>query len=168
MSIHPSHSTEQQYRKSSIEVCRAVRAVDKLVRDELLLDELRVIDVMEESGADVILHLRRDPRHRMSIDGNSSVFNLATNSSAKNSDEWQTYWTCCLAELVKLFLDFSPESVRLAWELVASRINGVLPEESKQPQIEHEQLYIWWRNYLVFACAAVPHSECMSPSLTSD
>jgi hypothetical protein len=93
-------------RKLSIELLQSIRAADR-VNKAGTIDDVRVMDIIDESGPDVINRLRQDARYIVLLDNtDSSVEALAC--SSKTSAEAQTRWTFCFGELLKYLLAFSP------------------------------------------------------------
>lgn len=121
-----------------MDILGSVRAVCKILTEGELFkngvdDSLRIMDIIDQSGADVLNRLRQDSRYRAALDTTVSVQELATNSSKVAKDS-QTCWTCCLGELAKLFLEFASEPVRIAWEMV-SRPKDPLPFDPSPPDL---------------------------------
>ena len=51
-----------------------------------------------------------------------------------------------------MLTNFILEPVRIAWDLVCTRISALTPEENGR---DSEARIVWWKNYLVFACASI-------------
>jgi hypothetical protein len=78
--------------------------------------ELRIMDIIQGSGPDILGRIKQDLRFlNPPKDMIDSIEVLATTAK---TPEAQTYWTCCLAELVKLFQKHCCETVSLTLEMV--------------------------------------------------
>lgn len=71
--------------------------------------------------------------------------------------EYQINWTYCLGELVKLWLKFCPAPVHLCSEFIMTRLGNITtddPRLSNPSGTGDDVLFVWWRNYIVFATSA--------------
>ncbi|KAM9965189.1 hypothetical protein ACTFIW_004996 [Dictyostelium discoideum] len=74
------------------------------------------------------------------------------------SKEDQILWSCCLADIIKASCELCPRTISKTTDLVLQRIKPIQPDESQKAQsitLEQEQLWIWWRNYIILACATI-------------
>ncbi|PRP83647.1 hypothetical protein PROFUN_03802 [Planoprotostelium fungivorum] len=149
-------------------------------------ENISIMDVIDQSGRDVMHILAQDGRFKdTSLSSEESVESLATvcgpstslqpgisfsgrniiSSALTNApgsvgnlghSEYQTSWTYCLGELVRLWLRFCPTPVHLCSEFISTRLSNAAPtDESRASQTaENEIQYLWWRNYIVFATSA--------------
>ena len=118
-------------------------------------------------GSDLVNYLRTDAKYRVSFDPNETFFSIATN--LKGDNDVHNRWTFLYAELLKLILEFCPEPIKIAWDMVyfinfcywlskvSSRLSTLQPEEGSKSQ--EDLNLVWWRNYIVFACATVNSTE---------
>jgi hypothetical protein len=97
---------------------KTARILDKAVRTASQQPDFRIMDIIDQSGPDVLNHLRQDFQYRIQIDNNESIETLAKNPDL--SADRQTCWTYCLGELLKLIFEFCPEPVKIAWDHVNS------------------------------------------------
>eukprot|EP01117_Protostelium_nocturnum_P013534 TRINITY_DN5056_c0_g1_i2.p1 TRINITY_DN5056_c0_g1~~TRINITY_DN5056_c0_g1_i2.p1 ORF type:complete len:2145 (+),score=361.36 TRINITY_DN5056_c0_g1_i2:746-7180(+) len=179
-------------RKLSLEILRYIRIISKRFlseeEDDIDLVDLEgilsnhaptisVMDVMDESGMDVIELLRQEGHLS---NANDTVFSLICNQEANSNGgrlmypaavssanlsyltigtaEGQAAWTFCLGELVKLWLRFCPAAVQICFDSIHSKLITSASEEgmriSSVPSTEPEFFPVWWRNYIVFATSA--------------
>ncbi|KAN0025837.1 hypothetical protein ACTFIU_008497 [Dictyostelium citrinum] len=74
------------------------------------------------------------------------------------SKEDQILWSCCLADIIKAACELCPRTISKTTDLVLQRIKPIQPDESQKAQsitLEQEQLWIWWRNYIILACSTI-------------
>lgn len=162
-------SPSTKLRRGALDLLRAVRSADR--RDEFPRQlTVRAFDVIEESGDDVLRTLHQTSRCRLPLEGSAplTVTSLAV-ASVKVRDA-QTAWTCCWAELARLWRHFTAETTDLAWQWMCRRLPLVLPEENAKapPSKEQDSNLLLFRNYVTFVCATITVAERISsfPLLT--
>ncbi|KAL6050877.1 hypothetical protein QOT17_019533 [Balamuthia mandrillaris] len=153
-------------RVLAIEILRSVRSIAAAVgedEDEETLPPARVMDIIDETGPDIVYRLRQDFRFRiLNKEARSNPIDYKFLEKVWSAElvHDQICWTYCLGALMPLTRNLCPDAVHMAWHMVCSRMNNVKAQDEKsQPDetVRREHLF-WWRNYIVFACSTVSHS----------
>ena len=93
-----------------------IRSLDRLNREHESYEEIRIKDIMDESGSDVISHMRQDPSFQLTTD--TTVEEIAI--AAKAHTDAQTLWTGCYGELLGFFLEFAPGMNFYIWKVTVT------------------------------------------------
>ncbi|EGC35659.1 hypothetical protein DICPUDRAFT_152002 [Dictyostelium purpureum] len=120
-----------------------------------------VIDVVNKNVSNTIGAItsasssQQQPENKYKRQKSPQDFERMAESESK---EDQILWSCCLADIIKAGCELCPKTIGKSTDLVLQRIKPIQPDESQKAQSvtpEQEQLWIWWRNYIILACATI-------------
>jgi hypothetical protein len=131
---------------------------------DVTLAPIRIMDIIDEAGPDIIRTLQSDSRYFSSQTVPVAVKTIER-LAARDTREDQWLWSSVLGELLRHFSLLQPEPALLAAYLIQSRMREVKPDDKETPPEQEEMLY-WWRNYITLECVVlVPHFLHTLPSI---
>lgn len=159
-------------RALAVEILQSVRSIAGALSEVASQDDddgeeelppTRVMDIIDETGPDVVSRLNQDFVFRMQASPGAGNVKSLERLWSSQSNEDQIFWTYCLGALMPQTLNLCPDAVNTAWHIVCSRMKHVKPEDKSSPvsaeELEHSYA---WRNYMVFACSTVSEYACKS------
>eukprot|EP01087_Luapelamoeba_hula_P008915 TRINITY_DN2269_c1_g1_i10.p1 TRINITY_DN2269_c1_g1~~TRINITY_DN2269_c1_g1_i10.p1 ORF type:complete len:2503 (-),score=428.99 TRINITY_DN2269_c1_g1_i10:100-7608(-) len=119
----------------------------------------RVMDIIDETGPDIIQRFNQDFRIRM-LQPSLPMYKVQALQQLYSAElpDYQIAWTYCLGGLLPLTLDMCPEAVNAAWKMVYARARTIKNDEKSSGTLTRDQELYWWSNYILFICAAVSDS----------
>lgn len=131
---------------------------------EAPLPPIRIMDIIDEAGPDIIRTLQSETRH-FSLRSIPIAAKTIERLAAKDSREDQWMWSSVLGELLRHFIMLQPEPALLAAYYIQGRLREVKPDD-KEIAPEQEEMLYWWRNYITLECVVlVPHFPQLLPSI---
>jgi hypothetical protein len=166
-------SPKSKIRLLALEILKSVRSVESMLRKDVSssgplswtgsgtlglsdapLTPIRIMDIIDEAGPDIIRTLQSDSRY-FSLQSISVTVKTVERLAAKDSREDQWLWSSVLGELLRHFSLLQPEPALLAAYLIQSRMREVKPDDKEIP-LEQEEMVYWWRNYITLECVVLP------------
>ncbi|EFA85709.1 hypothetical protein PPL_00939 [Heterostelium album PN500] len=159
-------SSNGRVRRISFSILDTIRTVhDAFINAQQqhhpdLVGELtpHIKDIIDENGNEVLYrHAQNLTSHfenKYKKQKSTQDFERLAESESK---EDQLLWSSCLSDIVRAASELCPHSVNKSTELILQRIRPIQPEENPKTQstAEADALSIWWRNYIIFACATI-------------
>ncbi|EGG16439.1 hypothetical protein DFA_08977 [Cavenderia fasciculata] len=148
-------------RRVALSILDSIRAVHEAFlherQDDVIEISTHIRDIIDENGNEYLY------RHAQTLTNTTEnkYKKLKTpqdfeRMSESESKEDQLLWSTCLSDIARASAELCLVSTLKATELIMQRIKPIWPEEKQQNTTgDAEGLSIWWRNYIIVACATI-------------